>query len=290
MTEVVTSGRLWTAHNHRHHPRPGDVPYVWGPIGPTNIVGSEPATAPDPVDVDHFEFWSASGTTDGGTVYPVGQRMLSDPGAPAFPSDGTTPGTVTAWYFGPGGENGRPGLIFDAFSEASGDWLDWDGDTIQPFTVTPTSARGAGDDDDEAFTDGANAPVSVTAADPFPGNPLLVFDHWLAIGDGTLPGASTNEITQQPNTSGFAFAIYRAVTPQSPPGPPQFVPQPWRMGDPALVIRTLLAQQSELTRTSTLFDAIVTLTDGATRIAVGEALLGSIVSMAQAQMEDLKRE
>jgi hypothetical protein len=75
------------------------------------------------------------------------ERTLSGTDIPIFPPGPGTSGTLTAWYVGPGGGVGGNALIFDAFSETAGDWLDWD-DTNQPFTVSPAAARGAGDDDD----------------------------------------------------------------------------------------------------------------------------------------------
>jgi hypothetical protein len=286
MTEVTTAGMLWEAHHHRHHPRPGDLPYVWGPVGPSEIRGPLPGTALDEAG-DTFIFWSASGTVNGGGVST--QRMLSGSDIPIFPPGAGTSGTLTAWYLGPGVGNGDA-LIFDAFSEAAGDWLDWD-DTNQPFTVSPGTARGAGDDDDTASTAGAKGLVTVTAADPFPGAPLLAFDHWLTIGAGTAIGAGApTDVTQEPNTSGLAFAIYRQATPAKPPPGPRFRPQWWEMGDPARELLAVLAQQSDLTRSSTLLDLSASVTDRATRVTVQEALLGSVQNMAQMQLESLKSE
>jgi hypothetical protein len=285
VTEVTTEGRLWAAHNHRHHPRPGDLPPVWGPIGPSDIEGPSPATAPE-LAGDTFIFWSASGTVNGGSVST--QPILIGTDIPTFPPGRGTSGTLTAWYLGPGGGNGGDALIFDAFSETAGDWLDWD-DTNQPFTVSPAAARGAGDDDDTASTAGAKGLVTVTAADPFPGAPLLAFDHWLTIGAGTAIGAGgPAEVTQEPNTSGLAFAVYRQVTPAKPPSGPRFVPQWWEMGDPARALLVMLAQQSELTRSSTLLDLSASVTDRATRDTIQQALLGSVQNLAQVQLESLK--
>jgi hypothetical protein len=60
------------------------------------------------------------------------------------------------------------------------------------------------------------------------------------------------------------------------------------MGDPARALLAMLAQQSELTRSSTLLDLSASVTDRATRVAVQQALLGSVQNMAQTQLESLK--
>jgi hypothetical protein len=147
-----------------------------------------------------FLFWSVTNSTAGSFVYPAHERMVD----PHFPP-GDDAATLTAWYIGRGGNGpGRPALIFDAFGEDIGDWLDW-GDPFDPFTVDPAARRGVGDDDDVASTD--LSAVTLTAANPWPGDPLLVFDRWLVIGDGVPP--LSNELTEAQGWTGYAFALYK---------------------------------------------------------------------------------
>jgi hypothetical protein len=284
MSTLTTGGRLWSPHRHRHHPTPTQQPYLFGPASEI-AEGSATNTAPSEVEGEQFLFWSVAGALSANGVQPPGQLTLSP--VPIF-APGPAPGLETAWYIAPGIGNGRPGLIFDAFSETAGDWLDWD-DTDDPFSVTPSAARGTAVDvdDDVAYTDGKDQ-VTVTAAASWPGNSLVVFDTWLVVDSGAAIGAASNELLPPPQSGGYAFAIYRDLTPTGPPSNPQFIPQSWRMGDPALLVE-YLRRQSELTRNAMLVEISSTITDAATRLSVQETLLKQTIATAQKQLDNQAR-
>src|SRR6266567_847418 len=170
---LVTSGaQTWAAHTHRNHHGAGAV-WLFGPDGPSNVTGPDPVTAPDQIGNYDFLFWSAGGAEGGGLAYPPGELTPTSP-VPAFPA-GTDPGSLIAWYLQQGNGNGGPGLIFDAFSETAGDWIDWD-HTNDPFTVT-SGTRGAPPDNDDTVSTN-DGPGTVLAAHFFPGTDLF-FDKWL---------------------------------------------------------------------------------------------------------------
>jgi hypothetical protein len=265
MSNVETSYRLWRPADHRHHNSfavgnevPGTAPVQ---AQETTYVG--PVVAPDPIGVDHFVFWSASGAVDRGAY------LLSHEGAAAYPH-GMAPGTLTAWYLGGDGPPGPPGLLFDAFSLDVGDFLDW-GDDFDPFTVTPGSAR---HDDLADSTDGA---VSVSAATVWPGGGPLLFDSWLVLGLPDLPGP-TVEAAQ--GRSATCLALY--ASPLGPPDPSRrrWPPDILLRGDPAELTR-------EIVQSLAVDEAARGLDDPVAVAAVRRAVLQHIEERVQAALKAL---
>ncbi len=284
MSSLTSGGRLWSPHRHRHHPTAAEQPYIFGPAGEI-AEGLATNTAPSEVAGDRFLFWSVAGALSGSGVQPPGQLTLNP--VPVF-APGPAPGLETAWYIAPGTNGGRPGLIFDAFSETAGDWIDWDG-SDDPFSVTPSVARGTAVDvdDDVAYTDGKDQ-VTVTATVSWPSNSLVAFDRWVVVDSGAGIAAASNELLPPPQSGGYAFAIYRDLTATGPPSNPPFIPQSWRMGDPALLVE-YLRRQSELTRNAMLVEISSTITDAATRLSVQETLLKQTIVTAQKQLDNQAR-
>jgi hypothetical protein len=265
MSDVETSYRLWIPGNHRHHNSFAAGNEVPGTAAvralETTYVG--PVVAPDPIDVDRFQFWSASGSTDAGAY------LLSHEGAAAYPSGGA-PGTLTAWYLGGSGPGNDPGLIFDAFSLAAGDFLDW-GDGFDPFTVTPGSSRR------DNLAETADDAVTVTAASVWPGPGPLVFDSWLVFGLPALPGVTVDASRGQ---SATCVALYA-----SPLGPPDPTRRRWPpdilvLGDPAQFTR-------EIVQSLAVDESVRQLGDPAVVAAVRTLVLQHIAEQVQTELKKI---
>lgn len=281
MSLVTTGAETWTPHTHRHHA--GGSAWIFGPDGPFPVTGPFPPFAAAPAIGDlQFLFWDAAGAQGGGEAYPAFDTAPMPP--PVFPA-GSAPGSVIAWYRAVGGTGqppGRPGLEFDAILETAGNWLDWDA-TNDPFTVSRGSRGPQPDGDDTAYTDGDEAVV--TAALHFPGTfPPYEFDQWLVFGANTHVTAH-DEVTQDRNTTGTAFAVYRRPGLAKPPrGPVAYDPFWWLKNSPVELVeavRALLAAQSEVGQIATLLDAVSAMTDEAASAAVQRALYESLMKAAE---------
>ena len=277
MSMVTTEWATWGPHSHRHHAA-SEVALV-GPEGPSNVTGSDPLSAPPSIGGAQFLFWSVAGADGGDTTYPHGDLTPS----PSFPT-GTDPGSATAWYIQTGGNGqGPPGLIFDAFLETTGSWIDWDS-TNDPFTVTQGTRGAPPDDDDEAYTEGGDAIVD--ADDAFPGSGYI-FDKWLLIGDSAqLFGSGPRQVTERQGTRGVAIAVYREskVRVNRVAGPVW-----WRdEGDPASRVRQYLQHETELGQIASLIDFSSVISDTTTRARLQQGMYESLISSAQRQLNELK--
>ena len=152
-------------------------------------------------------FWSI---TDGasGRVAPAG---------PLSQNVGTASLVITAWYWpisGPGGGDGPPVLLIDAFSAAQGRFID---DTFVTVTSDPsltTQANVAG----SVPTSSAQV-LTANGSVPSTGEP---FSEWIDVGGGTAAGP----VLQVPaGTIGFAVAVY-----DQPDRPLVRIPDDYRIG------------------------------------------------------------
>jgi hypothetical protein len=279
MSMVTTGAETWAAHTHRHHA--GGTAWIFGPEGPTQTTGPDPVTAMPTIGSAQFLFWNAAGAQGGGLAYPAGE--LTPTPTPVFPA-GTDPGSVIAWYVETGGppNGGPPGLYFDALLETEGNWIDWDA-TNDPFTVGNGVRGPQPDDDDEAYTDTGAAAVS--AQQFFPGTGLI-FDQWLVFGDHTHVSPTDRwTVTQDSDTSGIAFAVYKHPSAVHVPRTPVEGPVRWfDRGDPAPRIQQILREQSELGQIASLIDYSAVIADAHTRSLVQHGMYEALIATAQAQL------
>jgi hypothetical protein len=195
MSQLTTAYRHWTPHKHRNH-HAGRVGEEVPGIAPMVTVATwQEAQAPQPPN-EQFLFWSVTGNT-------VGQRYSASTSASAAFPPGTAPATMTAWYeplrVGP---VGGPGVRVDAFSLATGDFLDW-GNGWDPFTVDPARKR----DDDKVDTSAGSASVTAEGAWGGPGHPLR-FETWLTFRFAPAAEVAAQELLLCSDQSGVAFALY----------------------------------------------------------------------------------
>jgi len=256
--------------------------WLFGPDGPSNVTGPDPVTAPAQIGDYHFLFWSAGGAQGGGLAYPPGELTPSAP-VPAFPA-GTDPGSLIAWYLEQGNGNGGPALIFDAFSETAGDWIDWD-HTNDPFTVT-SGTRGAPPDTDDTVST-SDGPGTVLAAHFFPSSNLF-FDKWLVFsGSAHVSLSDQEQVTQDQGTTGVAVAVYREPDKSHGRLPGQYYaydPWWWLKNSPVEISQTILSQQSELTQIATLIDLSSAISNQRTRAMVQRGMYETLISTANRQL------
>lgn len=136
----------------------------------------------------HMIFWSVTDGTQGQT-YPAGTLTQSV---------GSSPLTITAWYYPTGGDGpGRTVIIDDAFSAIKGDFID---DTFVTVTSDPSLTSQANVvgvvPTAKAQTLQASASVNST---PEP------FSKWISYGAGT---ANNNVINVPAGATGIAIAVY----------------------------------------------------------------------------------
>lgn len=279
MSMVTTGAETWTAHTHRHHA--GGTSWIFGPDGPTETMGPYPVTAAQSIGSAEFLFWNAAGAQGGGLAYPGGE--LSPMPTPVFPA-GSDPGSVIAWYVETGRPNGGPpGLYFDALLETEGNWIDWDA-TNDPFTVSSGVRGPQPDDDDEAYTDAGAAAVSAQQFFPHTG---LIFDQWLVFGDHTHVSPTDRwTVTQDADTSGIAFAIYKQPSGVHGPRTPVEGPVRWfDRGDPAPRIQQILREQSELRQIASLIEYSAVIADARTRVLVQRGMYEALIAAAHAHLD-----
>lgn len=225
MSDLVYEA-LYQPSDHRHHHPLGGYPTLpvvtASGINP-RVQREEPEELTFPANrLGSFLWWDVGGD--------VVKHAAADPRYVDVTFGSSDEGSCVVWYLPRG--DGKPspqGLTFDAWSEADGDFLDWD---VEPFTVTPPESRR---DNLAGTTEG---PVVVGLdQDTWPGRPDLVFHHWEIAGAPLFSSRTTVSVPQ--GGSAFAFAIYRSTVHGPPPPPPQFPPQWWRMGDPAFARRVL---------------------------------------------------
>ena len=262
MTELTVRGGVWTPGNHRHHHAVPNGDYF--DTSRTTASGACSATA-QPHEVGKtFQFWSWSGGTDVGTSTDPDITVALVPGAPSA--------SLTRWYLRDSDVPGpnRPGVLFDAMSEVSGDFLDW-GDTFDPFTVDPAGAR------EDCFASTANGSVIVTAAGSWPGS-TEVFASWLVLSGS---GAELREeLTVAAGQSALAIACYADPRRPHQPVDERRPPYIWFEGDASPVARDLVlaANVNELA---------AGLADRAGAATVRAAVLNYVVERAQAAQKEL---
>jgi len=276
---MVTSGaETWAPHTHRHHHAAGTT-WIFGPEGPANVTGPDPVTAQPQIGSFDFLFWSAGGAQGGGLTYPGGELTPSP--TPVFPA-GSDPGSLIAWYIGRGGNGpGTPGLVFDAFSEADGDWIDWD-QSNDPFTVTSGTRGAPPDGDDEVFTQ--DEPGTVEAARFFPGTSLH-FDRWLVFGANTQVSAGDQEVTQDEGTGGLAIAVYHHPRFRRPRDYVAYDPFWWLKNSPVEVLQQVMRRQSEASQIASLIDLTTEVSNRRTRAMLQRGLYETLISIARAHVE-----
>jgi hypothetical protein len=278
MSMVTSGAETWAPHTHRNHHAAGTT-WIFGPEGPTNVTGPDPVTAQPQIGSFDFLFWSAAGAQGGGLTYPGGELTPSP--TPVFPA-GSDPGSLIAWYIGPGGNGpGTPGLVFDAFSEADGDWIDWD-QTNDPFTVTSGTRGAPPDGDDEVFTQDASA--TVEAARFFPGTSLH-FDRWLVFGGNTQASPGDQEVTQDEGTSGLAIAVYHHPRFRRPRDFVAYDPFWWLKNSPVEVLQEVMRGQSEASQIASLIDLTTAVSNRRTRAMLQRGLYETLISIARGQLE-----
>ena len=136
-------------------------------------------------------FWSVTDGTDGQT-YPAG---------PLTQPVGTSPLTITAWYYpisGPGAGGGSPAILVDAFSAAKGDFID---DTFINVTSDPSLTNQANVNGivPTKVAQTLQAYASVTST-------TETFSKWVSYGAGTPSGDTTTNVPA--GSTGIAIAIY----------------------------------------------------------------------------------
>jgi hypothetical protein len=274
---LVTSGaETWAPHTHRNHHGGGTI-WINGP-DVANVTGTDSVTTPAQFGNFDFLFWSASGTSDGDLTYDPGVTTPAPP--PTFPS-GSDPGSVIAWYLETGGVNGGPpGLVFDAFNESAGDWLDWD-HTNDPFTVTSGTRLPGPDDDDEVVTTAAAG--TVVAEGHFPGTGLI-FDRWLVFGADThVDMFNQEQVTEAENSSGYAIAVYVDPTRKKwnrPQVPAAYDPWWWLKNSPVESFQQQIRVQGEAAQIASLIDASTAMSRSHARAMVQHGLYEALISVA----------
>lgn len=279
MSQVTSGAETWVPHTHRNHHSGGTV-WIVGPDN-ANVTGLDSVTTPSKLADYEFLFWSASGTTAGDVTYDPGQTTPAPP--PSFPS-GSDPGSVIAWYIETGdGPPGPPNLLFDAFNESAGDWIDWD-HTNDPFTVTSGTRLAGPDDDDEVTTDSAAGTVVADAT--FPGTSLQ-FDHWLVFGAAHVDGQNPERVSTPEGQSGYALAVYRQ--PSQPPWklpqvPVAYDPWWWLKNSPVESFQSQIRAQGEAAQVASLIDASTALSSSRTRELVQRGLYEALISVAHGHL------
>lgn len=278
---LVTSGaETWIPHTHRNHHGGGTI-WLFGPDN-GNVTGADTVTTPSQIGNYEFLFWSAAGTSNGDLTYDPGVTTPAPP--PSFPS-GSDPGSVIAWYIQTGGPNGGPpGLVFDAFNESAGDWIDWD-HTNDPFSVTSGTRLPGPDDDDEVVTQ--NAAGTVVADGVFPAT-SLVFDRWLVFGSDTHVDPSDAErVTQAEGSSGYAIAVYGDPSRlhwKLPTVPVAYDPWWWLKNSPVEIFQHQLRVQGEAAQIASLIDASTAISSRRTRAMVQRGLYEALISTAHGHL------
>lgn len=277
---LVTSGaETWTPHTHRNHHGGGTI-WINGP-DVANVTGTDSVTTPASFGSFEFLFWSASGTSSGDVTYDPGVTTPVPP--PSFPP-GADPGSVIAWYIETGGVNGGPpGLVFDAFNESAGDWLDWD-HTNDPFTVTSGARLPGPDDDDEVVTQDAAGTVVADAL--FPGT-SLTFDRWLVFGSEThIDAYNQEQVTTSEGANGYALAMYRhpSRTWKLPTVPIAYDPWWWLKNSPVESFQQQIRVQGEAAQIASLIDASTAMSSARARTMVQHGLYEALISIAHEQM------
>jgi hypothetical protein len=179
-----------------HHRQPRNAQSVAEPNPPSEVDVSVPGNItplyipflPHADGLAQLLFWSVTDGTNGVT-YPAG---------PITQQVGTSPLTITAWYYPVGGDgSGESAIIDDAFSAAKGDFID---DT---FVVVVS---------DPSLTNQANVVGVLPTKNPLAlqalanvANTTEPFAKWLSFG----AGSAANNLLQVPaGANGIAIAIY----------------------------------------------------------------------------------
>jgi hypothetical protein len=185
-----------------HHRQPRNASAVIEPNQPSEIDVSDqgnitplhiseiPYTLNGGSGLAKLLFWSVTDGTDGQT-YPAG---------PLTQPVGTSPLTITAWYYpisGPGTVGESSAILVDAFSAAKGDFID---DTFVNVTSDPSLTSQANVEGivPTKVAQTLQAYASVTST-------TEPFSKWISFGAGTPSGDKTSVPV---GSTGIAIAIY----------------------------------------------------------------------------------
>ncbi len=248
MSDIQVFEAVWLPGTHRNHRGAGASAVIsrgtgFGLTGWTDEA-DETVVFPGFGPCD-FLWWSSGAAT----------AEHRDPGDArhidvTFPG-GDPRGSVSSWYRPEGSSKqpGPPGLLFDAWSDVDGAFLDWD---VDPFEVTPAADRR----DDLADSSTDHVTVSVPTAE-WPGRPDLSFTGWAVVsGTATVAGQS---VSVDAGRSAIAFATYGAADARFRWPVNHFIPQLWTMGDPAEARRIIDAVAAR-PETDLLTDLLATVT------------------------------